>query len=163
MELTEREATRRMDEQRAKTAPTAVTALSSMIRAHSQPAIPPHVTPTASLSAREKRTSINYDEMWSHSFALRASQHTDLLPLGRGERHEKKKQTKVVFPPTGGESSTAPGTESTELQRLANSELDMASARAANTQTARRKTHRLAQTILPRKGQSVDTFNFATR
>ncbi|KAF1782692.1 hypothetical protein GQ600_25742 [Phytophthora cactorum] len=33
MELTEREAARRMDEQRAQTAPTAATALSSMIRA----------------------------------------------------------------------------------------------------------------------------------
>ncbi|KAF1782665.1 hypothetical protein GQ600_11046 [Phytophthora cactorum] len=162
MELTEREAARRMDEQRAQTAPTAATALSSMIRAHSQPAFSPLVTPTMSFSAREKGATINYDEMWSHSFALRTNQHNE-LPLGLVDK-KKKKQAKVVLQQTESETALAPGSEESieQLNRIANSDLDMVSAsRASTSQTTRRKTHRLAQTIVPRKGQSIDAFNFA--
>lgn len=166
MELTERETTRRMDEQRSKTAPTAATALSSMIRAHSQPAFSPHVTPTMSFSAREKGLSINYDEMWSHSFALKTNQQNERLPLGSGKKHDKKnkKQAKGVLHQTEDEAVLASGTEQSmeQLHRIANSELDMVSARTTNTQTAGRKTHRLAHTVLPRKGQSINTFNFSS-
>ncbi|POM81312.1 Hypothetical protein PHPALM_736 [Phytophthora palmivora] len=165
MELTEREATRRMDEQRAKTAPTAVTALSSMIRAHSQPEFSPH-TPTMSFSAREKAPSINYDEMWSHSFALRTNQQNELIPLGIAEKHDKKKkkQDKVVLQQTKDDTVLALGAEQSieQLHRIANSDLDLVSARATTSQTSRRKTHRLAQTVLPRKGQSIDMFNFTS-
>ncbi|KAG7385915.1 hypothetical protein PHYPSEUDO_000977 [Phytophthora pseudosyringae] len=164
MELTEREAARRMDEQRAKTAPTAATALSSMIRAHSQPAFSPHVTPTISFSAREK--ALNYDEMWSHSFALRTNQHNELLPLGTVDKYDKKKkkQTKVLLQQTEGKAVLAPGADQSmeQLHRIANSDLDMVSARATTSKTSRRKTHRLAQTVMPRKGQSIEAFNFAS-
>ncbi|KUF89871.1 hypothetical protein AM588_10006066 [Phytophthora nicotianae] len=165
MELTEREATRRMDEQRAKTAPTAVTALSSMIRVQSQPAFSPHATPTMSFTARDKGPTINYDEMWSHSFALRTNQQSE-LPFGFVDKiaKKKKKQVKGALQQTEGETGVAPGSEESieQLNRIANSELDMVSTRATSSQTARRKTHRLAQTIIPRKGQSVDAFNFAS-
>ncbi|KAG1693424.1 hypothetical protein DVH05_023509 [Phytophthora capsici] len=161
MELTEREAARRTDEQRAKTAPTVTTALSSMFRAHSQPSFPPYVTPTMSFSARERCPSINYDEMWSHSFALQTNQQNELLPLGTVRKFEKKKkQAKVVLQVEDEVSGTDQSLE--ELQRIANSELDMESARATTSQAARRKTHRLAQTVIPRKGQSIVAFNFAT-
>ncbi|KAL3674096.1 hypothetical protein V7S43_000046 [Phytophthora oleae] len=162
MELTEREAARRTDEQRAKTAPTVATALSSMLRAHSQPSFPPHVTPTMSFSARERGPCINYDEMWSHSFALQTNQQNELLPLGTARKFEKKKkQANVVFQQAEDETH---GTDQSmeQLHRIANSDLDMGSARATTSQTTRRKTHRLAQTVIPRKGQSIAAFNFAT-
>ncbi|KAK1946936.1 hypothetical protein P3T76_000946 [Phytophthora citrophthora] len=161
MELTERETARRTDEQRARSAPTVTTALSSMIRAHSQPSFPPHVTPTMSFSARERGIPINFDEMWSHSFALQTNQQNELLPLGTARKFEKKKkQAKVVLQADDEMSGTDQTME--QLQRIANSELDMESARATSSQTTRRKTHRLAQTVIPRKGQSITAFNFAT-
>ncbi|KAE8995423.1 hypothetical protein PR003_g20146 [Phytophthora rubi] len=165
VELTEREASRRMDEQRSKTAPTAATALSSMVRAQSQPAFSPHVTPTVIFSDREKNPSINYDEMWSHSFALRTNQQHDLpLHVGGNEKHDKKKkkQGKFIIQPSDGDAPTEQSVE--QLSRIASSELDMVSTRAVNylTATSRRKTHRLPQTVIPRKGQSVDAFNFSS-
>ncbi|GMF31603.1 unnamed protein product [Phytophthora lilii] len=158
MELTEREAARRLEEQRAKTAPTAVSALSSMIRAHSQPAFPPHVTPSVSFSDRENGPSINYDEMWSHSFALRTNQQHELLPLGVSENHDKrkKKQAAVALQQTEQEDIAASADQSMEqLQRIANSDLNMVSTRSTNGLTTRRKTHRLAQTSLYADGNHV--------
>ncbi|EEY68741.1 uncharacterized protein PITG_19117 [Phytophthora infestans T30-4] len=165
MELTEREAARRTDEQRAQTAPAAATALSSMIRVRSQPAFSPHVTPTMSFSARDKGPNINYDEMWSHAFALRTNQHNDLT-IGFVEKFDKKtkKLAKVVLQQTESETIVPSGTDESieQLHRIATSALDMVSARAATSQTSRKKTHRLGPTIVPRKGQSIDAFNFAS-
>ncbi|GMF18132.1 unnamed protein product [Phytophthora fragariaefolia] len=112
-----------MDEQRAQTAPTAATALSSMIRAHSQPVLPPHATPTA-VFAREESSSIKYDEMWSHSFALKTNQRHD-FPTTNNEKHDKnkKKSAKLVLLQTDDDILAEQTTE--QLNRIASSELDM--------------------------------------
>lgn len=169
MELTEREAARRLDEQRAKTAPSAATTLSSMCRAQSQPAISPYVSTPTSFSAREKSKSVNYDEMWSHSFALRASEQHDLMSSHSSGKPAKKKsrgktvslqlEDDAISPALPLESPQHP---TNELQQIAHSNIDMISARATRSEAVKKKTHRLNPTILPRKGQTVDAFNFTS-
>ncbi|DBA00539.1 TPA: hypothetical protein N0F65_006443 [Lagenidium giganteum] len=134
LELTEKEAKRRLEEQRAQTALVVAGTIglpSSLPRAQSQP-----VLPSAPQGADDPRS---YEEMWSAS-----------LKSSRGNLHETQNENTST-------SSTA------ELERLVNATLNIRSRTASPglvADSSARKPHRLPTSVLPRPGLSADSFNF---
>uniref|UniRef100_K3XAB7 Uncharacterized protein n=1 Tax=Globisporangium ultimum (strain ATCC 200006 / CBS 805.95 / DAOM BR144) TaxID=431595 RepID=K3XAB7_GLOUD len=144
LELTEREAQRRLSEQRTQTAPTSLSSWYSIPRTQSQPSL----SQDSPASARTD-VPINYNEMWSASLKnSNQRQHkVDLL------------KSRKAADSTMGSGSLQPA--SIDLERIAASNLEIR-PRTLATQgdSSARKPHRLVASILPRPGQSMDSFNF---
>lgn len=159
----------RVDEQRAQTAPTSLSSWHPMSRAQSQPSLSQESPATARATM-----AVNYDAMWSAS-------------LKNSNQRQHKTDLVKSRKPAGAATDSAPSgsqqLSSVDLERIATANLEIRPRTVIQgyvvprnqyaswsvqltvvlyraSDPSARKPHRLVSSILPRPGQTTDSFNF---